>query len=171
MASSLTKGLAIGATLFGGVLAGLTADRSLIQMAAWHHIGVIPWANFTRAAYAVPGFILNPAVGLAGLLLTVGTAIALRFDRTARGFRWFPIYAAAVLAVAGAVVTRGILVPVMMRVRESAISGAELQQLFLTGVRWWAINDVLHALTFGFNLWALVAVWSAAESGSRDATR
>jgi hypothetical protein len=34
MASSVTKGLAVGAVLFGGVLAGVTANRALVQLPA-----------------------------------------------------------------------------------------------------------------------------------------
>jgi hypothetical protein len=49
MASSVTKGLAVGAALFGGILAGVTANRALVQLPAFERIGVIPWANLTRA--------------------------------------------------------------------------------------------------------------------------
>jgi hypothetical protein len=43
--SSVTKSLAVGAILFGGLLAGVTADRALVQMPAWERIGVIPWGT------------------------------------------------------------------------------------------------------------------------------
>jgi hypothetical protein len=156
MRFSVTRVLAIGAALFGGLLAGMTADRALIQLPAWEHLGVLPWANFTRAANAVPGFILNPAVGGAALLLTFAAAIALRFDGTAPRPARVALWSAAAVAVAGAVVTRFLLVPALLALPHVGNDGAALEQLFLTTERWWKVNDVLHVLAFGFNLWALV---------------
>jgi hypothetical protein len=159
MASSVTKGFALGATLFGGLLAGVTANRALVQMPAWERIGVISWANFTRVESLGLGYIFYPVLGLAALLLTIGAAIAFRFDRAAQDSRSFPIYSAVVLAIAWALVTRGVLVPAMFSVRAAGDNAAELQRIFLSVVRWSAVNDVLHVLTFGLNLWALTELW------------
>src|SRR6266700_165123 len=117
MASSVTRGLAVGATLFGGILAGVTANRALVQMPAFERIGVIPWANLTRAENHGIGSFFYPVGGLVGLLLTAATSLAFRFARSARGSRSFPIYTAALLAIAAAVVTRGVLVPTMFSLR------------------------------------------------------
>jgi hypothetical protein len=38
MASSMTKVLAIAAALFGGLLAGTTATRALVEMPAWERV-------------------------------------------------------------------------------------------------------------------------------------
>jgi hypothetical protein len=158
MASSTTNCLAVGATLFGGLLAGVTANRALVQMPAWENVGVIPWANFTRAENLGRGVIFYPAIGLAALLLTAAAAIAFRFDRAARGSRGFPIYSAVALAIAWAVVTRSVLVPAMFGLKAAGNNPAELQRIFLMVARWSAINDALHLLTFGLNLWALTEI-------------
>jgi hypothetical protein len=155
MASSVTERLALGAALFGGLLAGVTANRALVQMPAWERIGVISWASFTRAENHGIGMIFYPVLGGAALFFTVAAAVAFRFDRKARGLRGAPIYAAAVLAVSWAVITRVVLVPAMSSVGEASTSAAELQRLFLNVARWSGINDMLHALTFVANLWAL----------------
>jgi len=161
MAFSRTKGLAVGAALFGGLLAGVTANRALVQMPAWQRIGVVPWAAFTRAEnLGFVGMIFYPAIGLAALLLTAATAIAFRFDGAARGSRSLPIYSAAVLAIAGAVVTRAAIVPAMFSLRDAGNNVAELQRIFLSVARWWEVNDVLHVLAFGLNLWALTELLS-----------
>ncbi len=56
MASSITRGLALGAALFGGLQAGVTANRAFVLLPAWERLGVFPWANFTRAGRtAIPG--------------------------------------------------------------------------------------------------------------------
>jgi hypothetical protein len=154
MASSVTKGLAAGAALFGGLLAGVTANRALVQLPAWERLGVISWAHFTRAENAGIGSIFYPALGLAALLLTIATAIAFRVDRDARGARRFPIYLALTLAITWALVTRVVLVPAMFRLKSAGDNAAELQQIFLTVMRGSAVNDILHVLTFALTLWA-----------------
>jgi hypothetical protein len=167
MASSVTKGLAVGAVLFGGILAGATANRALVQLPAWERVGVVAWANFTRAENLGTGFVFYPVIGLAALLLTAAVAIAFRFDRAARGSRGLPIYSAVVLAIVWAVVTRGVLVPAMSSLRTAGDNASELQRIFLTVARWSGVNDLLHVLTFGLNLWALTEFWSSPK-GNRD---
>src|ERR1700720_152302 len=109
MASSVTKGLAVGAALSGGILAGVTANRALVQLPAFERIGMIPWANLTRAENHGIGSFFYLVIGLIELLLTVATMIAFHFDPAARGSCRFPIYSAVALAITAAVVTRGVL--------------------------------------------------------------
>jgi len=159
----------MGAVLFGGLLAGMTADRALIQLPAWEQLGALPWATFTSAANGVPGFILNPVVGGVALLLTVAAAITVRFDGEALRSAHVPLWSAAVLAVAGGVVTRVLLVPALRALPHVGGDANALQGLFLSTVRWWKVNDILHVLTFGFNLWALVEL--LAPRASRRETK
>src|SRR5258708_26033029 len=102
MASSVTKAFAAGAALFGGLLAGVTVNRALVQLPAWRRISVVAWADFTRAENTGIGTIFYPALGLAALLLTIGMAVAYRFDRDKRGARSLPIYASAGRALTSA---------------------------------------------------------------------
>jgi hypothetical protein len=165
MASSVTKSLAFGAALFGGLLAGVTANRALVQMPAWERIGVIPWANFARAEnLGFVGSVFYPVLGLAAMLFTIAVAISFRSERAAPGLRSFPVYAAVVLAITWAVVTRAVLVPAMFSLRAESSNAAELQHIFITVARWSAVNDILHVLTFGLNLWALAEIFSVPKS-------
>jgi len=164
MASSVTKGLALGAALFGGLHAGVTANRAFVLLPAWERLGVIPWANFTRAENVGVGALFYPVLGLAALLFTVSAAIALRLDRTARGLRRFPACAAALLAIVWATVTRALILPAMFALRDAGTHAEHLQQIFLTISRWSGVNDVLHILTFGLNLWALAVVFSSTKA-------
>ena len=91
MASFVTKGLALGAALFGGLQAGVTANRAFVLLPAWDRLGVIPWANFTRAENVGVGALFYPVLGLAALLFTVSAAIGFRLDRTAHGSRRLPV--------------------------------------------------------------------------------
>ncbi len=164
MASSFTKGLALGAALFGGLQAGVTSNRAFVLLPAWERLGVIPWANFARAENVGVGALFYPVLGLAALLFTVSAAIALRLDRTARGLRRFPAYAAALLAIVWATVTRALILPAVFALRDAGTHAEQLQQIFLTISRWSGVNDVLHILTFGLNLWALAAVFSSTKA-------
>lgn len=164
MTSSVTKVLALSAVLFGGILAGVTANRALVQLPAFERIGVISWANLTRAENHGIGAFFYPVVGLIALLSTVATAIASRFDRAARDSPKFPTYSAVVLAIGAAVVTRAVLVPAMFSLRAAGDDAIALQRIFLVNARWWGVNDVLHVLTFGLNLWALTDLWSSRKA-------
>jgi hypothetical protein len=161
MASPITRSLAVVAALFGGLLAGVTANRALVQLPAFERIGVIAWANLIRAENHGIGSFCYPVVGLMALLLTVATAIVFRYDRSARGSLGFPIYSAVVPAIAAAVVTRAVLVPAMFSLRAAGDNAVELQRIFLINSRWWGVNDFLHILAFALNLWALTEISSS----------
>jgi hypothetical protein len=143
---------------------GCDREYSFVQLPAWERIGVIPWANFTRAENFGVGAIFYPVLGLAALLLTLGAAIAFWRDLATSRSLGFPIYAAAVLAVVWAFVTRGVLVPAMFSLRAAGNNTIELQQIFLTVTRWSGVNDVLHFLTFALSLWALAEVFSTSNA-------
>lgn len=166
MVSSVTKALVVGATLFGGILAGVTANRSLVQIPAWNRIGLIPWASFTRAENAGVGAIFYPVLGLAAILFTFAAAAAFRFDRATSGRPRAAIYSAALLTVVWAVITRALLVPAMLSLRSAGDDVVHLHRLFLTVERWSAVNDSLHVITFSLSLWALTAVLSIRKTAS-----
>jgi hypothetical protein len=48
----------------------------------------------------------------------------------------------------------------MFSLKAAGDNTAELQRIFLINAQWWGVNDLLHALTFGLNLWALTEVLS-----------
>lgn len=160
MASLMTKRLAMGAAVSGGLLAGVTANRWLVEMPAWERIGVIPWASYLRAENHGIGAVFYPVIGLITLLFTIGTAVAFYFDRQAPGPGRVPIYAAAVLAIVYAAITRAILVPANYSIRAVGDNAAELERIFRSIAPWWGANDALHVVTFVLSVWALVEVLS-----------
>lgn len=160
MVSSTTKALVIGASLFGGILAGVTANRALVQLPAWQNVGLVPWAAFTQAENASVGSIFYPVLGLLAILFTLSAAVAFRLDRATSGQPRLAIYSAALLTFVWAVVTRVLLVPAMSSLRAAGNDTVNLQQIFSTVERWSAVNDTLHVITFCLNLWALTSVLS-----------
>lgn len=164
MISSVTKTLAAGAALFGGLLAGVTLNRALVELPAWRRLSFLAWAEFTRAESSGFGGVFYPALGLAALLLIIGTAVAYYFDRDKRLGRSAPIYASVVVAIAWASVTRFVLVPKLFELKTATDNALELRQIFLSVELGSAINDILHVLTFMLGLWAVVALCSEATT-------
>lgn len=164
MAASVTKVLATGAVLFAGLLAGVTLNRALVQLPAWQRIGVLAWADFTRAENAGIGAILYPALGLAALLSTIGTALAYKFERCKRFTTSVPIYTAAGLAIAWALVTRIVLVPELFALNKVEDNVLKLREIFATVLLGSAVNDVLHVVAFALSLWTLLALCSIPRS-------
>jgi hypothetical protein len=73
---TFAKALAVGAALLGGIQAGVTANRVVVQMPAWERLGIIPWADFTRAENHGFGAIFYPAIGLAAVVFPLAPAIS-----------------------------------------------------------------------------------------------
>ncbi len=163
MAPSTTKILTAGAALFGGLLAGVTANRALVELPAWQLLGAVSWADFTRAENHGVGSFFYLVVGFFALASTIATAIAIRLDRSMRGLRAFPAYAAALLAILYGVITRAILVPAAFRLRTAGNNSAEIRQIFESVARWWGINDLLHVLAFILSLWAFAEIMSCSK--------
>jgi len=160
----MTKGLAIGAALFGGLLSGTTATRALVQLPAWERLGMIPWAEYTRAEHHGVGVVFYALVGGIALLFTIATAIAFRLDRTMRSSRGLPVYAAVAISAVAGVVTRAMIVPAAVQMRATGDNAVELQTIFQQLAPWWSVNDVLHIVAFGFNLWALMVIVSRRDA-------
>src|SRR5687768_4540286 len=113
----ITRGFVIAATLLGGLLAGSNVDRNLVHMPAWHHVGALAWAAFSREAdLALNGMILYPLEGIGGAIFTIAAAIAYHFDHTAPRKAAVPIYAAAAMVVGGMLATTQ-AAPIMLSVR------------------------------------------------------
>ena len=65
--ASWTKICVIGATLSGGIVAGLALDKALIQWPAWREMGSSSWLVFARHAELGRGRIVLPAEGIGAL--------------------------------------------------------------------------------------------------------
>ncbi len=50
MTSPLTSGFVLAATALGGMAAGTSFDKSIVQLTAWGRAGVVPWAAYSREA-------------------------------------------------------------------------------------------------------------------------
>jgi hypothetical protein len=145
------------AVVLGGLLAGLSIDRTLVAFPAWRHVGPEAWAAFSRHADLGRGLILYPMLGLGAPLFSITTAVSFALD-TGPATATLPVYLAAVLSGAHVIATAR-AAPNMLAVRRGGDPGV-LAAAFAGFERWQAIRAVLQGLTFSANVWALIALLS-----------
>jgi hypothetical protein len=148
----------VGATLTNGLLAGGDVDRWLVGMPAWQSVGVVGWANYSRLADLGNGSVLYQILGIGGTLLSLVAVVI--FMRQAKQERVvaIPVYAAAVLAVAGLLMTFK-AAPFMLSLRHIGNGDVASLQHAFDGFRLWGgVRSVLQTLAFGGNLWSLAVI-------------
>ncbi len=156
MASAATVWLAVAATALGGILAGGSFDRAVVQLPAWQRLGAGPWAAYSRLADLRVGVVLYPIVGLGAPILSLAAAAAFFLGGGEPRGAAIPLVSAAALSV-GHVFTTSRAAPNMLRLRHT--DDPDIVQRSLSGFeRWSAPRAALQVLTFAANLWALVAV-------------
>jgi hypothetical protein len=157
MASSLTIGLVITATVLGGFLAGGNVDRALVHMPAWRRVGARAWAEFSRHADLGNGRIWYPLEAIGGALVTIAAAVAFHFDPTAPRSAAVPLYAATALVLGGLLATTQ-AAPRMLSLRRIGEDEGALQAAFDGFERWGGVRGTLQVLAFGAQVWSLVTV-------------
>ena len=161
MTSTVTCILITLATFFGGIVAGFSVNRALVDMPAWRALGPEAWARFTRSADLGAGVILYPAEGITALVAAVAAAIAFRFDAHTAYSAPVPIYTAAFTAVVAFVVTRFALAPYTLSLRDTGVDTRNLGNTLRRTELLWRYKAALHVLTFACNVWSLVVVRSS----------
>jgi hypothetical protein len=158
MASSITRILSVGSALLGGLLAGMAANKVLVQMPAWGEVGLGPWLNFTRITDQGLGLLLFPIIGASALMMAIGAAVSFHLDHAAPQSGAVPSYAAAISAILALIVTIVFLAPARLSLPTSTDNSTTLPQTFANIVRWWDLKALLHVITFGLSLWALAII-------------
>jgi hypothetical protein len=154
----LTRNLVIAATLVNSILAGVGVNRVLVEMPAWQQIGPWAWAEFSaHADLSLTGTLLYALCAFAGALLSIGAVISFHRNRTIPGSAIIPLYAAALLTIAGLLVTI-VAAPIMQSVPGLGNNTDALQQA-LNGFEFWGgIRAIFQVGAFAANLWSLVAL-------------
>ena len=158
MTSLRTRNLIAVATLIGGLLAGETIQRGVIDASAWRHVGVLCWAEYSRHAdLSRNGFIVYPFEAFSGMTLSVGAAISFRLSGKVPRSATFPIYAAALCTVGGLLITLK-AAPIMLSVRHLGNGTVSLQHAFDAFGFWSRIRGVFQVVAYFANLCSLVAL-------------
>jgi hypothetical protein len=135
MAHALMFWILLLATLMSGLLAGISLDKSFVQLPTRLRIGLAAYAAYSRAADLGGGLFWYPLLGLGAPLLAA---------------------VAAVLAVAH-VATTARAAPVLLRVHRQSPDEATMRTLFRRFAIWQGVRCAVQAATFAALLWALVA--------------
>jgi hypothetical protein len=157
MTSAVTIGLTVAATALGGVLAGGSLDRAAVQLPAWRRVGAEAWATFSREADLRVGVALYPVIGIGAPISSLAAAVAFFLGGATPRSAAVPFFAAVALS-AGHLLATSRAAPNMLRLRQLGDDQDAATHSLMGFQRWHAVRATLQALTFGANLWALVAL-------------
>jgi hypothetical protein len=145
------KSLSLAATAFGGILAGATAGRLVVELPALGRLGPKLWADYSRNAdLSVRGAAFYPPLAFGHAALSVAAAVAVANDRRARG----PAVAAAILTLSGLTLTLK-AAPNMLSIRRLGDDAAALERARRAFNFWSRIRGACHIAAFLANVWSL----------------
>jgi hypothetical protein len=156
---AVTRSLAVGAVVLGGIVAGFSVNRLLVELPAWADLGPEPWASFTRRADLGKGLVVYPLEGLSALVCSVGAAVLAHFDRSDQS-TLLPLHLAGVTALIAFVVTRFLIAPEVLTLRGDLANPSSIQNAFASIRSWWQLKAGLHTITFACNVWGLMTLMS-----------
>ena len=145
------------AIAFNAVVASVGLDRLVVQMPAWRQVGVRAWAAYSRHADLGNAWMLYPVAAFGGTALSVAAAVTIRRDRMAPSHAALAVYATAILAVAGLLVTTQ-AAPYMLSLRTIGDDPSALQHAFVGFDCWGGVRAVAQILAFVANLWSLASL-------------
>jgi hypothetical protein len=146
--------LTVCAVFTGGLLAGISLDKALVQLPARARIGNAAYADFSRAADLAAGLFWYPLLGILAPALAIAATVFVLVQR----LPWstsLPAYLAAGLA-AFYVFTTSRAAPKMVRLRASNPDEAALAQTFKSFERWHRVRFAGQLAAFISLLWSLV---------------
>jgi hypothetical protein len=157
----LTVILMLAATVFTGLLAGASLDKSLVQLPVRRRLGAIAFADFSRTNDLGNGLIFYPMLGVGAALLTIVAALAAVLAGTPLAQAW-PLYVAALLALLHTFTTTraapNMLILRQLTNHDETKSAAALDRF----ARWHNIRAVVILLNFVVLVWAVVTYLMAA---------
>lgn len=157
MASTTTRVLLILAIVTSGFLAGANVDRALVAMPAWHQVGAIAWADFSRHADLGNGRTLYPLEAFGSLFLTLAAALRFHLDRsTPRAAKVF-LDAAVPLLIGGLIFTAK-AAPIMLGISGPSDLPA-LQHAFEGFLYWGNLRGACQVLAFVIQTATLAVLW------------
>lgn len=151
-------GVSLAAAAVNGLLSGGNVDRAIVARPAWIHLGLVPWAEYSRKADLGNGQWFYPAMALGGTLLSVLAAVL--FLSGGKGFKrsaW-PVFLAAGLMVLCLPISFE-ATPFIQSLRDIENQNlADLGRAFAGSFFWGRFQMLLHVAGFFANLWAVVSL-------------
>lgn len=149
MSDSDSKLLTISVFLTG-MAAGLSADRSIVQLPAFRRTGLDAWVAYSRHADLENGLFYYPTLALGGSILTIAAAWRMS-DRGSTTQRRARLSRTAAVSAALALAATSQAAPNMWRLRAINTADHDSVERTYRGFRFWhGVRSV--ALTFAFVL-------------------
>lgn len=156
MFKTLTRFCVVVTNILGGLIAGASVNRYVVEVPAWRHLSVQQWANYSRYADLGNGFYLYPTLGIGLVIFSVIAAVAYFLDSKPEDAKW-PIYLTALLAIIGIGLTR-LAAPVMLSLRTSGNEPKVLMHAFNSFHYWGSFRAAAQILAFFTSVWGTVKV-------------
>jgi hypothetical protein len=153
--AGIVETAAVAAMTLGGIVAGVSLDKVIVQLPARRRMGPVAYAQYARAADLGNGVVFYGAVGVAAVLTLA--AFGLAVARDAPGSVTALLGAGAVLAVLHSGAT-GKAAPAMFRIGKAEDTDAAVEPLLTRFARWSALRAALQVATFGVMVAAVAVV-------------
>lgn len=147
--------LILVATVITGLLAGIGLDKSIVQLPARHRLGVVAFADFSRANDLGNGLIVYPVLGIGAAALTILAALVAYGRGIPLAHAWL-LYLSALLALLHSVATTR-AAPNMLSLRQPIQDEATLSETLNRFAKWHNIRAILLLLNFLTLVGALMA--------------
>lgn len=157
MIRSLTRFCVVISNILGGLIAGASVNRYVVEVPAWRHMDIIQWANYSRHADLGNGFILYPFLGIGLVIFSVAAGVGYYLDGKPED-AGLPVYLTALLAIIGIGLTR-LAAPVMLSLKTSGNNIHVLRHAFNSFHYWGSFRAAAQVLAFFASVWAMVRVF------------
>jgi hypothetical protein len=153
MTAHTVQQLLLFSTACNGVLAGINADRYIVQVPAWRRLSRGWWAEYSRHADLGNGLVLYSVLPLTAAVLSIVVASGVASANTAARL---PATLAAACSMAGIGLTF-FAAPHMLRLRRER--GDEVEAASFRRFHAWGLARAIPQIAaFPFSLWALNAL-------------
>ncbi len=151
---TILEALIVGATVFNGILAGISVEVALVKLPTRKRIGALAYANFARGSDLGNGLWVYPTWAIGATLLTFAATIVALIEQEPSTLL-VPLVLASLTCI-GHFLATAQAAPTMLRVVKTPDDPALLTPLLDRFARWHSVRATLQVLTFLLLIWSLL---------------
>jgi len=152
--SRLLRFLVFSASFLCGLIAGVDADRYIVQVPAWRKVEIDAWAIYSRNGDLGNGLIFYPFLAIvSALLLIITIIIYIRVDSKPKA-AFFPMLSTLILSLSGLFFT-ALAAPQMLSLVKTGSDPEMIRQVFEKFHFWGLLRGIVQVLSFASSLWIL----------------
>ena len=146
--------LLVVSTFTAGLLAGISLDKSLVQLPSRKVIGIAAYIEYSRAADLGAGLLWYPLLGVGAPLFAFAGAVVVISQHLSTG-KWVSASVAAMFALLHLFTTTR-AAPKMLSLRNPTSKPETAELTLRRFAAWHALRFAFQAATFILSLWAIV---------------